>query len=126
MKSSILSKASSHRWLLALVGAALSANAAFAAEPATDTQELTRQFILGKSVLASPRSTPAPGDVRADALDYVRQFILGTAKIELVAESSDQATGSRSAPESAHVDSQERVRQVILGLARLADPSRGA
>jgi len=42
--------------LLTFIGAVLSASSALAAEPVPDTQELARQFILGKSVSAPPGS----------------------------------------------------------------------
>lgn len=83
------SKASGRRLILMLVGVALSANGALAAEPVSDSQELARQFILGKSVSGFeadsntklPQSTSASSTVRVDPQEYVRQFILGTPKL---------------------------------------------
>lgn len=126
MNSLIPSNRSGRRLLLTFITAVLSASSALAAEPVPDTQELARQFILGKSVSAPAGSASVPGDIRVDTQAYVRQFILGTPNIELVADSGDSITRSRSAPASAHVDSQERVRQFILGLVKPGDPSRGA
>jgi hypothetical protein len=126
-------KASGRRLILMLVGVALSANGALAAEPVSDSQELARQFILGKSVSGFeadsntklPQSTSASSTVRVDPQEYVRQFILGTPNVEFVADSSEHVTGFAPAPGSAHVDPQEQVRQFILGTPKLGDPSAG-
>jgi hypothetical protein len=127
MSSLTAGNAPARRLVLMFAGTLLSASAALAGEPGSDTQALARQFILGTPVSeADARASGEPtsaasavGSSRVDPQEYVRQFILGTPNVEFVADSSERASRLGAAPGIAHVDPQERVRVQILGAARL-------
>jgi hypothetical protein len=128
MSSLTAGNAPARRVVLMFAVALLSASAALAGEPGSDTQALARKFILGTPVSesdarASSKPTSAAsaaGSVRMDPQEYVRQFILGTPNVEFVADSSARASRLGAAPGIVHVDPQERVRLQILGAARLS------